>query len=57
MTEVATLIAFWVFSAAVQAMPEPDETSSKGYVFLYRFANTMAANITDVKRTLEKKEK
>lgn len=40
-----TLFLYWIFSAAVVALPAPDDKSSKGYVFLYRFAHAFAGNL------------
>jgi hypothetical protein len=39
---------YWIFSAAVSAMPEPDANRSLGYLCLYRFLHTTAGNITTV---------
>ena len=44
----AAVAAYWIFSAAVSAMPEPDAQSHPGYLWLYRFAHTIAGNITTV---------
>ena len=38
--------AYWIFNAAVGAMPEPDEKSGNGYRFFYKFAHTLAGNVT-----------
>jgi hypothetical protein len=37
---------YWIFSAAVSAMPEPGAGSGAGYVWAYRFLHTTAGNIT-----------
>jgi hypothetical protein len=37
---------YWIFSAAVSAMPEPDAKGNSGYLWLYRFCHTLAGNIT-----------
>jgi hypothetical protein len=42
----AAVAAYWVFSAAVSAMPEPDAGAGSGYLWLYRFLHTTAGNIT-----------
>ena len=42
---IATLAAYWIFSAAVSAMPKPIATSSAAYVWLYTFLRLIAANI------------
>ena len=36
--------AFWIFAAAVQSLPDPDETSGKLYAFAFRFAHVVAGN-------------
>jgi hypothetical protein len=42
----AAAAIYWIFSAAVSAMSEPDAQSHPGYLWLYRFAHTIAGNIT-----------
>jgi hypothetical protein len=37
---------YWIFSAAVSAMPEPAPAGTSGYLWLYRFLHTTAGNIT-----------
>ncbi len=37
---------YWIFSAAVSSMPEPDDGGGAGYLWLYRFLHTIAGNIT-----------
>jgi hypothetical protein len=37
---------YWIFSAAVSSMPEPEAGGSAGYLWLYRFLHTTAGNIT-----------
>ena len=37
---------YWIFSAAVSAMPEPTGNANPGYLWLYRFLHTTAGNIT-----------
>ena len=37
------LAGYWVFNAAVTALPQPN--GSKPYQFLYRFAHTLAGNL------------
>jgi hypothetical protein len=37
---------YWIFSAAVSALPEPGPNGSPGYVWLYRFMHTTAGNLT-----------
>lgn len=38
--------SYWIFSAAISAMPEPAPDGSPGYLWLYRFLHTTAGNIT-----------
>jgi len=42
----AAVILYWIFSAAVSGMPEPDPKGNGGYAWLYRFVHTIAGNIT-----------
>jgi hypothetical protein len=35
---------YWIFNAAVGAMPEP-LPNSRGYEFLYKFLHTLAGNV------------
>src|SRR5713226_9124635 len=44
----AAVASYWMFSAAVSAMPEPGASGSPGYLWLYRFLHTTAGNITTV---------
>src|SRR6202521_4479332 len=37
---------YWIFSAAVSAMPDPKPGDPGGYVWLYRFVHTIAGNLT-----------
>ena len=37
---------YWIFSAAISAMPEPKPDGSPGYLWLYRFLHTTAGNLT-----------
>lgn len=41
----AGAVAQWIFSAFVCSMPEPDATSSKNYLWAYRFMHRLAANL------------
>ena len=38
--------AYWIFLAAVGAMPEPTSADTKTYHFGYKFLHTIAGNIT-----------
>lgn len=42
------LIAYWLLSAAIGALPMPDDKSSKFYDWLFKFANTVGANLSRV---------
>ena len=42
----AILGSYWVFSAAVGALPTPTDKSGPGYVFLFRFAHGLSGNLT-----------
>jgi hypothetical protein len=42
----AFVIGYWVFSAAVGAMPVPYDTDSSWYKFFYTFLHTLSGNIT-----------
>jgi hypothetical protein len=44
--------AYMVFMAAVGGMPAPDATSSKGYIWLFRFLNSLAVNVHAVAGTI-----
>ena len=39
------LVGYWLFSAAVGAMPTPQQGSSMGYQFLFRFAHILSGNV------------
>lgn len=39
------LIAYWVFSAAVGAMPTPESNSGMLYRFLFRFMHGLSGNL------------
>ncbi len=43
---IASLIAYWGFSAIVGGMPEPDENSSRGYQWAYNSLHILAGNLT-----------
>jgi hypothetical protein len=38
--------AYWIFSAAVSALPNPSPTGNAGYLWLYRFCHTTAGNLS-----------
>jgi hypothetical protein len=39
------LFSYWVFSAAVGAMPTPEASGNKFYIFLFRFAHGVSGNL------------
>lgn len=39
------LLAYWAFSAAVDALPAPKEASSGFYQFTFTFAHSLAGNV------------
>jgi hypothetical protein len=39
---------YWIFSAAVSSMPDPQPDGSPGYLWCFRFLHTVAGNITTV---------
>jgi hypothetical protein len=39
------LLGYYVLSAAISAMPAPTASSNPGYVWLFKFSNTLGANI------------
>ena len=41
----AATVTYWIFSAAVSAMPDPPSNGSRGYLWMYRFLHTLAGNI------------
>ena len=42
------VVAYWIYSAAVSALPDPAPGGSPAYLWLYRFSHTIAGNITTV---------
>ena len=44
----AAVILYWIFSAAVSAMPEITPDGSPVYLWLFRFLHSIAGNITTV---------
>ena len=46
-----TMAAYWIWNAAVQALPAPDPVApSKVYVFAYNFAHGISANINLIRK-------
>lgn len=39
------LVAYWVFNAAIQALPKPSDASKVAYVWVYNFTHGLAGNI------------
>ena len=44
----ATVLIYWIFSAAVSSMPVPAAGNGAGYLWLFRFCHTTAGNLTTV---------
>jgi hypothetical protein len=42
----AAVALYWIFSAAVSAMPEPKPGDAGGYAWLYGFVHILAGNLT-----------
>jgi hypothetical protein len=42
----ATLVIYYIFSAAVSAMPMPDSTSGKFYQWIFGMLHTLSGDIT-----------
>ena len=40
-----TIVSYWVFSAAVGGLEEPDASSSKSYRWFFRFIHILAGNL------------
>lgn len=38
---------YWIFNAAVGAMPTPTDTAGPWYGFAYKFLHTLAGNVTN----------
>lgn len=45
---ISVIALYWAFSAAVSSMPDPEATSSKGYLWLFRFLHSVAGNLSTV---------
>lgn len=43
---LAALIAYYILSAAISALPSPTADSSKFYQWFFKFSNGIAANIS-----------
>jgi hypothetical protein len=43
---IAVLIAYYVGSAFVSSLPAPQAGSSMFYIFIFRFTNALAANLS-----------
>ena len=44
------VLFYFVYNAGVQALPDPLPEGSRFYLFLFRFAHALAANINVVRR-------
>jgi hypothetical protein len=42
-----TIILFWIISAAINGLPEPDDHSSAFYRWFYVFATTIVGHLHD----------
>ena len=42
----AAVVVYWIFSAAVSALPEPSGNARPGYLWVYRFSHTIAGNLS-----------
>jgi hypothetical protein len=42
-----TIILFWIFSAAVNALPVPTDESSGAYKWIYTFLTTLLGHVSD----------
>ena len=40
------VVVYWLVSNAISALPMPDQTSTKFYSWLFKFANGFAANMS-----------
>lgn len=38
---------YWIFNAAVEAMPAPTEHDGAGYQWAYKFLNTLSGNVQE----------
>lgn len=47
------LISYYVFSAAVGALPTPNQNGSQFYEFIFRFGHILAGNLTRAAVTLK----
>lgn len=52
---IVALICYYVVSAAIGAMPAPTKDSKPFYVWLFRFANTLGANLARAYSTMVEK--
>ena len=43
---ISALVAYYVISAAIGALPAPQTDSSRVYLFFYKFFNTLGGNLT-----------
>ena len=43
----SAILAYWLFSALVGGMPDPDAKSSAGYVWLHNSLHILAGNISN----------
>ena len=43
----ALVAAYWVFNAAVEALPAPTDTNGLGHHWAYKFLNTLSGNVQE----------
>lgn len=41
---------YWIFNAAVEALPAPTEKNGPGYWWAYKFFNTLSGNVQEAFR-------
>ena len=46
---VTGLVIQWLFSGVVSSLPEPCETSTEKYKFVYKFCHFLAANMDNLR--------
>lgn len=54
--DILIVATFWIFNAAIQSMPEPLPTSSRGYVWFFNFAHTIGGNIKLVSKVATRRQ-
>lgn len=49
------MFVYFIYNAAVQALPDPLPEGSRFYLFVFRFAHALAANINVVRKQVPAK--